>query len=285
VTAFIELKNLYGRALGSNEQATHPMRTSKGHCRQSLIGEEHSQCSRMEAFRDVACSAKQISDKVEEHNYQVMYGQFLLPLQRLKRPIKVLEIGLGCQQVYGPGASAALWRRIFPNAELWMAEYNAECVSSGHRQGKFTKDRIHTLVGDQANRTTLSNWIRESGGNFDVVIDDGGHSNSQILTSFEVLWPEVRAGGFYFLEALQVSRQRGNMHNDLDRRHVAIDVIKGWIGELLIVESLSARLQTNRGQGGPRSWHLLPPRVAYVSCQREACVVAKACAEGSTLYN
>jgi hypothetical protein len=38
----------------------------------------------------------------------------------------MLEIGLGCDMQYGPGASATLWRSYFPEADLWFAEYNGE---------------------------------------------------------------------------------------------------------------------------------------------------------------
>ena len=37
-------------------------------------------------------------------------------------------------------------------------------------------------------------WLAKSGGSFDVVIDDGGHSNTQILTTCEVLWPALKPG-------------------------------------------------------------------------------------------
>lgn len=34
----------------------------------------------------------------------------------------------GCNMAYGPGASARLWRKYLPHAEIWFAEYNTECV-------------------------------------------------------------------------------------------------------------------------------------------------------------
>jgi hypothetical protein len=37
------------------------------------------------------------------------------------------------------------------------------------------------LVGDQSDTETLHNWIRDSGGSFDVIIDDGGHTNMQMV--------------------------------------------------------------------------------------------------------
>ena len=105
----------------------------------------------------------------------------------------MLEIGLGCNMGYGPGASVNLYRTLFPEAELWEAEYNAACVEMSKKKGQL-KD-IHILTGDQGDDDVLDRWVETSGGNFDVVIDDGGHQNCQIWHSFLKLWPALKPGG------------------------------------------------------------------------------------------
>ena len=60
-----------------------------------------------------------VSDKFREHTYETMYGLFLAPLQSQPR-VKMLEVGLGCDMTYGPGASASLWRRLL----LYFMEAN-----------------------------------------------------------------------------------------------------------------------------------------------------------------
>ena len=69
-----------------------------------------------------------VTDKVRQHSYQEMYGQFLLPYAYKFPKMKMLEIGLGCMIEYGPGASVALYKKLFPQAELLEVEYNTECV-------------------------------------------------------------------------------------------------------------------------------------------------------------
>ena len=39
---------------------------------------------------------------------------------------KMLEIGLGCDMSYGPGASARMLREFLPDAEIWFAESDGE---------------------------------------------------------------------------------------------------------------------------------------------------------------
>jgi hypothetical protein len=91
-----------------------------------------------------------------------MYGQLLMPFYAGKSNMKFLEIGLGCDMSYGPGASVNVWKKLFPQAELWEAEFNAACVEKSKAEGKL--DGIKTLTGDQMNITTLDRWIEESGG-------------------------------------------------------------------------------------------------------------------------
>ena len=145
-----------------------------------------------EIFLNTSKSMSPVTDKVTTHTYQIMYGRFLLPYYAQNPTMKMLEIGLGCDMNYGPGASTALWKKLFPEADLWEAEFNADCVEK-HRGDKLKG--FNVLIGDQGNETVLDSWVQESGGNFDVIIDDGGHQNCQIWHSFLKLWPTVKPGG------------------------------------------------------------------------------------------
>ena len=147
---------------------------------------------------DVAKSFEPVTDKITDHGYDHMYGQFLLPYYRENPNMKFLEIGLGCDMNYGPGASVNVWKELFPKAELWEAEYDANCVKKSEAEGKL--NGIHVLTGDQADIATLDHWIEKSGGDFDVIVDDGGHQSCQIWTSYLKLWPQLKSGGLYFME-------------------------------------------------------------------------------------
>merc|ERR1711865_1027912 len=81
---------------------------------------------------------------------------------------KFLEIGLGCDMGYGPGASVQVWKKLLPHAELWEAEYEGECVKKAIEKNQL--EGIHTLVGDQGDFNVLDSWIETSGGNFDIII-------------------------------------------------------------------------------------------------------------------
>mmetsp|Transcript_19122 Transcript_19122/g.28320 ORF Transcript_19122/g.28320 Transcript_19122/m.28320 type:complete len:130 (-) Transcript_19122:415-804(-) len=59
-------------------------------------------------YLEAAKSLNPVTDKVTGHTYEIMYGKFLLPYYHRKPNMKMLEIGLGCDMGYGPGASVAL---------------------------------------------------------------------------------------------------------------------------------------------------------------------------------
>ena len=232
---------------------------------------QHETCgacsSHIEQMRLTACAADVVTDKVEAHEYHIMYGVFLLPLRQAPHPVKILEIGLGCDMHYEPGASASLWPKLLPKAEIWMAEHDAACVQESVKRGWLPG--IHTLTGDQSDPAVQQRWIQESGGAFDAVIDDGGHSNWQIRSTFAALWPTIKPGGFYFVEDMQAGRNSGwPQLTPRDHEAVFSDIIQSWIEQLTI----------ERGNWRPSAGkHPLPADVAFIACQREACVIAKAC--------
>jgi hypothetical protein len=47
--------------------------------------------------------------------------------------------------------------------------------------------------------------VNAEGGYFDIIVDDGGHSMKQQITSLMNLFAKVRPGGLYIIEDLQTS--------------------------------------------------------------------------------
>lgn len=207
-------------------------------------------------FLEAARSFRPTTDKVTIHSYQTMYGQFLLPFYLKNPSMKMLEIGLGCDENYQPGSSVAVWKYLFPTAELWGAEYDGECVEKSLAAGKL--EGIHPLVGDQNDIPTLDKWIDQSGGaNFDVVIDDGGHQQCQIWTTFQKLWPHLQPRGLYFIEDLHTSHDEhfNEVSSPLCERYTnVVDIVKGMIDDLANDKTTD---------------------INFVFCQRESCVIGK----------
>ena len=222
--------------------------------------------ARAQYFRKMAQQFTPTTDKIgvtSEHSYHNMYSIFLLPYAATHPQFKFLEIGLGCNMDYGPGASVAVWKHLFPEAELWEAEYVADCVHKAQERGQL--DGIHTLVGDQADIPTLLRWIQTSGGNFDVIVDDGGHHNCMINNSFDTLWPQLKPGGIYFIEDLHVGRSTNYISKDCGNV-IFSERIQEFVDRLAY--------KTNN-IWGTKYKNTMPDDVLFVFCQAEACAIGK----------
>ncbi|CAE7264796.1 mycE [Symbiodinium necroappetens] len=225
-------------------------------CRRDLSDSGNFVAHTVYSFEQAAREMRQQTDKTTTHKYQVMFGTFLLPYLQSSPQAKMLEIGLGCGMVSGTGASARLWLKLFPSLDLWEAEYQATCVDYERKVGRL--DGFRTVTGDQGDAATLQEWLITTGGNFDIIIDDGSHHNKHVKASFEGLWPAVRPGGLYFLEDLQVGREAEYADGP-----ATSEIMQSWVQQMVNPANASGRFP-------------LPPDVESVYCQWEACVVRKA---------
>jgi hypothetical protein len=101
---------------------------------------------------------------------------------------RILELGIL------HGESLKLWRAWFPDAYIVGVDINPECV-----QYASLTNRI--FIGDQSDQQLLARIINETGGRFDLVIDDASHIPWQQVASFNTLWPQaVAPWGVYVVE-------------------------------------------------------------------------------------
>lgn len=103
---------------------------------------------------------------------------------------RVLEIGVQT------GASLYAWQDYFPSAQVFGIDIDPMPDVSG--------PRITTLLGSQDDPVFLRR-IATQHGPFDIIIDDGSHVPSHIITSLETLFPYLVSGGTYVIEDTQTS--------------------------------------------------------------------------------
>ena len=111
---------------------------------------------------------------------------------------KVLEIGVET------GRSHRLWLEYFPNARIYgydIFEYGYDELQRLQKDNPFL-DRSIMFKGDQSNVEDLNRFKSEHGDNFNMIIDDGGHTMEQMQTSLNHLWDSVKPGGIYVIEDL-----------------------------------------------------------------------------------
>ncbi len=129
------------------------------------------------------------TDKSSAHYYTEVYEYFFLPIKDKAR--KICEIGIW------EGASLKMLRDYFPRACIYGIDINDA--------SSLNSDRIRTFIADQANRTQLKSFIDTYGEDFDIIIDDAGHTMEQQQVSFGCLFKYVKPGGYYIIEEMHTS--------------------------------------------------------------------------------
>jgi|TARA_Y100000310_G_scaffold39706_1_gene37229 SAM-dependent methyltransferase len=111
---------------------------------------------------------------------------------------KVLEIGVET------GRSHRMWLEYFPNATLYGFDIFKSGVEEFHRlqAGNPYLDRSVMFEGNQENIDDLKKFLSLHGRDFDIIIDDGGHTMKQQQISLGVLFDVVKSGGHYIIEDL-----------------------------------------------------------------------------------
>jgi hypothetical protein len=124
--------------------------------------------------------------------------------QRAPRPLllQVLEIGLGCGQS-NVGAGVRLWNEVFKNSQgrkldLHVMEYDGTCARLWEQKWAkaFPHVNLRLFTGDQSSEVALKAILNQSGGGYDAIVEDGGHSMLQQQVSLRVLFPALKPGGF-----------------------------------------------------------------------------------------
>lgn len=156
------------------------------------------------------------------HHYTKEYAQFFGAIKNA--PLKFLEIGIW------KGNSVRLWERYFPNAELHFIDITGNAI-------EYTSPRSHYHFLDQSDMGALNSFAKSVGGNFDIIIDDGGHKMHQQINSFKALFPYVSQGGLYIIEDLHTSYWksyggRGSTDRPASGQGTAVQFLKDLVEDL-----------------------------------------------------
>lgn len=135
---------------------------------------------------------------------------------------RFLEIGVQL------GGSLHIWRDYFGKIQLTGVDILEECKN-------YETDDVKIVIGDQSNKEFL-----EQLGEFDIIVDDGGHTMVQQQNSFSVLFPKLSSGGIYVIEDTHTSYWKQFLDSDL----TTINFIKSLVDDVNAEATKSARNET-----------------------------------------
>jgi SAM-dependent methyltransferase len=103
------------------------------------------------------------------------------------KEVHILEIG-----IYS-GGSLDMWRDYFgPGCHIYGVDIEPACRA-------YESNGVKVFIGDQADRSFWSRFRAEVPA-LDIVIDDGGHTPEQQITTIEELLQHLRPGGVFICE-------------------------------------------------------------------------------------
>ena len=138
--------------------------------------------------RDLFLQSKRYTTKWEKY-FDVYDGIF----DRFKhKKITFVEVGVL------NGESLQMWKKYFhPDSKIIGIDFNPECK-------KFEKDGIEIFIGDQSDEDFWDNFFKKVG-KVDILLDDGGHTNTQqIITTLKSL-PNITDDGILMIEDTHTS--------------------------------------------------------------------------------
>lgn len=147
-------------------------------------------CTDKHQFGELREMADGMTDKdMTVHGFVEPYEHFFFPLK--ETAVRICEIGIG------KGGSLIIWRDYFPKAKVYGIDID-DCSD-------LQSERVKTFIADQADRNQLQSFIDEYGGDYDIILDDGGHRMDQQQISFGFLFKHVKPGGYYVIEDVHTS--------------------------------------------------------------------------------
>lgn len=125
--------------------------------------------------------------------YIQAYDVMLAPYRDKK--INLVEIGIQ------NGGSLEVWEKYFPNFERIVGcDINTDCLKL-----TYANPDIHVVVGDANEDAIISEIISKTNNRIDIVIDDGSHTSSDIITTFIKYFPLLADDGIFIIEDLHCS--------------------------------------------------------------------------------
>lgn len=173
-------------------------------------------------------AVKYKTDKHGVHFYTDIYEKYLGSKKNKK--INLLEIGIGgFNNPAKGGESLRMWNEYFKYGLIYGLDI--------FKKNIFISDRVKIFQGSQTNYKDLLPIIKKAK-KFDFVIDDGSHICNDQISTFKLLFPFLKRGGYYFIEDIQTSYflKDGGDAFYLENKKTAVNFFKGIIDKINYME-------------------------------------------------
>lgn len=142
--------------------------------------------------------SKRTLAKIKGHGYSNFYQKYFESLK--SKDLNILEIGS-----FHGNASAALFF-YFKNAKFFAADIYPDLF-------RYKSNRIQNFYVNSSEEDSLQkNLIDKYSNNFDIIIEDAGHSLKDQIISLFMLFKKLNASGLFIIEELDFPDTRRDMN-------------------------------------------------------------------------
>ena len=165
---------------------------------------------------------KRSSVRIKAHGYSRFYQEYFKNLK--SNNLNILEIG----SFYG-NASAALFF-YFKNSKLFAADIYPDLF-------RYKSNRIQNFFVNSAEEESIQkNILDKFSNNFDIIIEDAGHSLKDQIISLFMLFKKLNRGGLFIVEELDFPEKRKDM-NLLNEKPSLKEILLKFKKDKILLES------------------------------------------------
>ncbi len=142
--------------------------------------------------------SKRTYSKIKGHGYSIFYQKYFENLK--SNNLKILEVGS-----FHGNASAALYF-YFKKSKLFAADIYPDLF-------RYRSNRIENFYVNSSDENSIQkNIIDKFSDNFDIIIEDAGHSLKDQIISLFMLFKKLNSGGLFIIEELDFPDTRKDMN-------------------------------------------------------------------------
>ena len=141
--------------------------------------------------------SKRTKEKIQAHGYGDFYQKYFQEIKDKK--LNILEIGS-----FHGNASASLFF-YFKNSYLYAADIYPDLF-------RYKSKRIKNFFVNSAEERSIENNILKKKIDYDIIIEDAGHSLKDQIISLFLLFKNVKKGGLFIVEELDFPDTRKDMN-------------------------------------------------------------------------
>ena len=147
-----------------------------------------------------------------------VYDKLFSEYRQKNKAVTILEIGVD------RGGSLEIWKKYFPvGSKIYGVDINPKCNKINF------SENIQFHLGSASDRSFMEKTFKNV--EFDIILDDGSHICSDVIETFEMMFPKLKNGGLYVVEDMRTSYLK-RFGGGIRKKGTSIEYFKNFVEAL-----------------------------------------------------